>query len=144
MGILSAPWKLATIGAGVVAAILGFLLISSQLENRNLNSQKAELIQRIEDPRTGYVARLTQANANVVELRTAVERQNTVIRQREGEARAAQAELERLRGQLRQAQAQSAQAQARLREFLATGPRGASLEERVRDIDNRILEDLNR
>jgi len=144
MSILNAPWKLATIGAGVVAALLGFFLISAHLENKSLNTQKAELVDRIENPQTGYVARLAQANANVIELRTAIERQNVVIRQREGEAREAQANLESLRAQLREAQARSADLNRRLQRFLATKPQGATLEDRVNDIDRRVLEDLNR
>lgn len=140
--LLGAPWKLATIGAGIVAATLGFLLFMSNMEKASLNEQKAELTDRIENPRTGYVARLAQANANVVELRTSIERQNTVIRQREGEARQAQAELERLRGELRTAQANSAELRQRLQRFMATRPQGDSLTERVNDIDRRVLEDL--
>lgn len=142
--ILNAPWKLATIGAGVLAAILGFFLFTSTLENRSLTKQKLELVDRIENPHTGYVARLAQANANVVELRTAIQRQNTIIRERENEARQAQAQLEQLRTRLAAAQRETAQMQERLRRFMATPPRGNTLEERVRDVDNRIMEDLRR
>lgn len=144
MGILSAPWKIATLGAGVVAAILGFLLFTSHLENKSLVAERDRLVLRIEDPKTGFIARLTQANANVVTLQGAVKSQNEKIAAAGVKAEADRQQLERLRKELALAQAETAKMQTRLNQFMATKPQGNSLSERITDIDGRILKDLKR
>lgn len=140
---LAAPWKIATLAAAIVAAVVGFMLFMSYNDNKNLEGQKQELVKRIEDPKTGYVARLTQANANVVTLRAAIENTNKQMALREGEAKVRNAELVRLRAQLASAQAETRAMQVRLQRFLATKPQGDNLDARVRDIDARILKELD-
>ncbi len=141
--LLSAPWKLATAAAAVIAIVVGVMLFMSYNDNQNLEGQKQELVRRIEDPKTGYVARLTQANANVVTLRAAIETTNRQLELRKDESAKSNAELNRLRRELLVAQAETRQMETRLRQFLATKPQGATLEARVRDIDARILKELS-
>lgn len=142
MSFFAAPWKLATLSAGVIAAIIGFMLFMSHVENKSLVHQRQALINRIEDPKTGYVARLSQANANVETLRAAIVYTNQQMALRQTEATAGKAELNRLRGELFKAQAETRAMQVRLKQFLATKPQGDTLDKRVRDIDNRVLTEL--
>lgn len=128
--------------AGLVGVVLGFMLWLSYHDNRGLMKQKMELVARIEDPKTGYVARLAQSNANVVTLREAITFTNEQMKVRDSEAKVRSAELVRLRAQLAVAQSETRQMQSRLRLFLANKPQGATLDARVRDIDARILSEL--
>lgn len=142
--MFSMPWKIGTGIAAIMAVILGFLLFSSYNDNKALLTQKQELVSRIEDPKTGYVARLTQANANVVTLRAAIEDTNQKMRLREAEAENSRVKLSQLNKKLAEAQAETRAMEVRLKQFLATKPQGGTLDARVRDIDSRVLKELRR
>ena len=58
-------WKIAAIAAGAAAVGLGITVAVIDLDRAHLRSEVATLTDRIENPRTGYIARLTQAEANV-------------------------------------------------------------------------------
>jgi glycosyltransferase A (GT-A) superfamily protein (DUF2064 family) len=142
--MFSAPWKLATAGAAVLTAILGVFLFMSHLETKQLTAQRNKLIAQIEDPKTGFVARLTQANANVETLQDAVKVQNVKLQEQAVAAESDKRRLAALRVELATAQKETAAMQLRLNHFLATKPQGDTLDARVRDIDKRILEELAR
>lgn len=137
--VLPSPWKLATILTGVVSLVLTSLLLASYFENRNLTRQSAQMSETINNPKTGYIARLAQANTNVAQLRTSVEVQNRAYRELQSVSAARLAATER---RLALAQAETRRMERNLAEFLATAPQGTTFEERVRDIDERILEEL--
>lgn len=132
-------WKIATIGAGVVSLVLVALLMSSYFERQDLLKQRAALELRINDPKTGYVAQLAQATTNVATLKVAVERQTKQLKDFEA---ASNAQLKATEAQLKVAQEQTRVSQLKLNRFLATKPQGATLEDRVRDIDARALAEL--
>jgi hypothetical protein len=132
-------WKVATGLAGVATLVLGFMLISAQIENRVITKQRDQLTQQITDPKTGYVARLTQANANVAVLQTAVAEQNTKYEKLSRDSKAALAASE---ARLAAAQARTRTMQKKLDGFLATKPQGVTLEDRIRDIDTRAMSEF--
>lgn len=132
-------WKAATGAAGVVVLALAFLLATSYMENRSLANQRNKLSQQINDPKTGYIAKLAQAQSNVVILTMALDEQNKKIEKLGAEHRARVAEAER---RLKEAQRQTIIMERKLAGFLATGPNGSTLEERIRDIDERALKEF--
>jgi len=132
-------WKLATGGAAIVGLVLSALLMSSYFENRDLMKQRTALQTSINDPVTGYVARLAQANTNVATLKHEVEVQNDAYDRLSAESKALLASKQ---AELAKAQAQTKAMQLRLNGFLATKPQGATLEDRVRDIDARGMAEM--
>lgn len=132
-------WKIGTGFAVIGALVLTILLMASYKETSDIRKQRDSLIVQINDPKTGYVAQLSQSRTNVVQLTTAIERQKIQFREREAENIRV---LETTRKKLNAAQAESRKAQAEVRAFLATPPKGNTAAERMEDIDRRILEDL--
>lgn len=130
------------IGAGVAAAALltvtGFY-IAAQVENRRVTELNTILDARISDPVTGYVVKLAQAETNVITVRTGLERQVAALR---AAADAAEAKLHETEAALVIAQRESREAQRVAAEIMATRPQGETLEERILDVDARILESL--
>jgi len=132
-------WKLATGGAAIVGLVLSALLMTSYFENRDLMCQRTALQTSINDPQTGYVARLAQANTNVATLKHEIEIQNTAYDKLSAESKALLASKQ---AELAKAQAATRAMQLRLNGFLATKPQGATLEDRVRDIDARGMAEM--
>jgi hypothetical protein len=143
-GIPSLPtglnmWKIGAIIAAIITLIIGGLAVKTQIENRQLDKQRVELQKSINDPVTGYVARLTTAQNSVITLKAAVQKQNTeFIRQ----SNAAKAELARLKRELSVAQAQTKVYQRRVNELLNKPIEGRTPQERYDSVDKLILEDL--
>jgi hypothetical protein len=134
-------WKAATIVAFLASLVVGYFLIQSGFENKQITKERDRLALTITDPKTGYIARLTQANANVVILQKAIETQNIAFTK---QSEASKVELRRLTKELALAQAKSREAERRLAEFMSRKPQGATLQDRITDIDNRVLKDLKR
>lgn len=136
---LGGVWKIATIGAGVITLLLGSLLTASYFENRDLMKQRGELIAQITDPKTGYVAQLSQARTNVATLT-----QNLDDQRHSFELKAEERErvLATTQAELEAAQKKTADMDKRLSGFLATKPKGATLEDRIRDIDSRGMSEM--
>lgn len=139
MSVLSAPWKLATIVAGVLNLVIGGFLVTSYVENREISNQRDELQRSITDPKTGYVARLTQAQNNVVTLTEKIKRQNTAYRELSAQSAAQLADTKR---RLATAQRETARLQARIDVFTKQKIEGDTLEERVLDVDRRAMEEF--
>ena len=134
-------WKAAT-GLAVAAVVaLSIMLVIAQRESADLLVQRNELQKQINDPQVGLVARLQQSQQNVATLRTSFERQIVVMRER---AEADRVALENTRRQVVAANARAAAAERAAQRFAARPIRGNTLEERVRDVDARIMEELNR
>lgn len=132
-------WKLATGGAALLTIILSAFLLSSYFENRDLMSQRNELAKQINDPKTGFVARMAQAQTNIETLKATVESQNTAYRNLSQQS---EARLASLRAEVVAAQKREQIVSQKLQQFLATKPQGATLEERIEDIDRRALSEL--
>lgn len=132
-------WKIGVGLAAVLCIALTVMLASSYIENRYLTDQREILSKQINDPRTGFVVRLAQANTNVETLKVALDTQRKSF-----ETKAAERErvLVNTTAQLTVAQRASRAMQLKLDRFLATKPQGATLEDRVRDIDQRAMTEL--
>jgi hypothetical protein len=149
---MALPFSLPSLGSGllfkiglgvaaVASLVMAYFLFTMSIENENLVKERDRLSLSITDPNTGYIARLTQSRTNVVYLEQAIKTQNEAFKR---QSDASKAELERLKKELAAAQARTRAQEKRLAAFMATKPQGVTLEERVTDIDNRILEDLKR
>lgn len=132
-------WKLAAGGAVAVTLGLAATLVVVKIDNNQLANLNAQLDARINDPSTGYVARLAQATTNVETLKAALVEQNTVY-QRKSDADAAR--LRETEAKLAVALIERAKIQKQVNAFLAIKPRGNTLEDRVLDVDTRLLEML--
>lgn len=137
--LAGSAWKLAFGGSAIVGLVLSALLLASYFENRSLSSQRDQLAQQINDPKTGYIAQLVQARTNVAQLQTTIETQNKAYDKLEKDSAAA---LAASKARLAAAQAQTRQVERQLGHFLATKPQGATLEDRIRDIDDRAMKEL--
>lgn len=132
-------WKIATGAAGVICLTLAALLMSSYFENRSIARQNAELARRINDPKTGYIAQLAQSHTNEATLKVQVAEQNLTITKLSAESTA---RLKAAEARVAAANAARLIAERKVAAFLATAPQGATLGDRFRDIDARILKDL--
>lgn len=132
-------WKIATGAAGVLALVLTALLMSSYFENRDLTHQRSVLSASINDPKVGYIAQLAQSRTNVEQLKKEVEVQNVAYDKLSAESAARLADAQR---RLAVAQAETKVLEKKLAGFLATGPQGATLDARVRDIDERAMKEF--
>jgi len=140
MNILTGQlWKIATVGAGILTIVLMGALTMSYFDNKELDKAKAELTARINDPKTGYVVQLAQARTNEATLKVQVERQTAAYKELSAKDQAKLAETER---QLKLAQEKTRVMEKRLADFMSTKPRGDTLDARVRDIDDRAMEEL--
>lgn len=134
-------WKVGAGFAVLATIVLGFYLVKAQLDNRSLTKDKTALTKSINDPVTGYIARLNTATNNVIILKAAVDKQNSEFTK---QSKAAQAEMTRLRAELKIAQAEKAVLQRRVEQILAKPIDGKTLEERVNSVDKQVLEDLKK
>lgn len=132
-------WKIATGGAVVVAILLSGLLVASSFENKDLMKQRNTLAAQINDPKTGFIAQLSQLRTNQAVLTQAIETQNVAYDKLSKESAA---RLAATRAALLVAQRETNTAERKLAGFLATKPQGVTLEARVRDIDERALKEF--
>lgn len=137
--LVSAPWKLATVGTGIVTLALAGTLAVVKLENHQITKLNEKLDARINDPSTGYAARLAQANTNVETLKVQLAEQNDAFQKKSD---ADTAKLRDTEAKLTAALAARDKIQRQVDAFLAIKPRGNTLEERVLDVDGRLLEIL--
>lgn len=135
------PWK---IGAGVAIAIALFLsafIIKLTLDNRRLSNESSKLSKQINDPDTGYIARLRTSENNVLVLKAAVVRQNEAYDKLSKESKA---QLEALRARLIKAEREASDLRKRAAAIASHKIDGVTLEERVLDVDKQIMEDLKK
>lgn len=132
-------WKLATGTAALVAVLLGFALTQSYLENRYLARQIELADKRINDPKTGFQARLAQSHTNAATLATSLNVQSSAMIKSQSEAEIRLAETE---AQLALAHRQNKEQLAKILKLLATPPKGVTILDRYSDIDNRLMESL--
>lgn len=139
MSLTATPWKIATVASGAVILGLVGAMVVVKLDNRQITKLNEQLDTRINDPSTGYVARLAQANTNVETLKVQLAEQNEAFLKK---SNADAARLKETEAKLAAALAERAKIQRQVDQFLAIKPRGNTLEERVIDVDTRLLEIL--
>lgn len=125
------------LAATLVAASMS--LVFAKIEVRHLKKVNTRLEQLINDPATGYVAKLAQSHSNAANLEARIEQQNQafLLMQKQG-AEALAATVERLAVSQKATKA----AEARAAALLSRAPQGVGLEARVSDVDARVLEAL--
>lgn len=138
-GIAGLPWKLATAGLAAVSIGLGVYTAVVSLDRARIEVERKSLEQQIQDPKTGYVARLAQAETNVVTARAAVDQQNATLQSKSAADAAALADLSK---QVAQANAATAAANTKIDRLLKTPLAGADACARMNDADKRLLETL--
>lgn len=146
MSIVGDALKLTTLpqrfmlgGLGVALLAAGTFNVVQAIENRHLSSENTRLDTRINDPKTGYVVRVTQAETNVATCSTTITRQTNAIKL-QGQQDAAIIAAVQKRYDVEHASRVRAENSAAA--FLAHKPQGATLQDRVLDVDAQILGDL--
>jgi uncharacterized protein involved in exopolysaccharide biosynthesis len=134
-------WKAATGAAGVLALVLATLAMTTYFENRSITKQRNELSAQINDPVNGYIAQLTRLKQDNAELHASLDDQSAEVRRLSEES---QRRLDAAQAQLAAALRDQRRLEGKLAGFMATGPQGSSFEERVRDIDTRVMEELSK
>lgn len=132
-------WKIATGGAAIALLVVSALLMSSYFERKDLTSQRQALYTQINDPKVGFIAQLAQARTNVETLKAEIEVQNAAYDKLSAESKAL---LAQKTTELAAAQAETKTMELKLHGFLATKPKGDTLDERVRDIDSRGMSEM--
>lgn len=136
---MSLHWK---IGAGLALALLialsGFTGYQ-MVENGRLTAANQKLDAEIRDPDTGYLVRLERAEGNAA---LALEANKLTIERLRAKATYDAEALRLMTARIAAIQLQNQKLQDDARRIMATPPRGGTLEERVRDIDSRVLESL--
>ena len=132
-------WQIGGAAAALSLIVVSGFLIAASVENRRITEENRVLDDRITNATTGYVVRLAQAETNVVTVRTALEKQVADLR---ATAEAAEARLRQTEVALADAQRETREARRAANEILRDRPQGETLEDRVLDIDQRILESL--
>jgi|GEM_PF-1853667 len=132
-------WKATAIGAAALALALG---VTAGVQTARLNSAEAradKLHDAIWAPLIGYEARLGMCQGNEIRLEATLGRQNHAVDalKRESDARIAAAE-----SAVAAAQRQAAEARVRADRLASATITGATLCERVQDVDRLVLEIL--
>ena len=132
-------WKLATGAAGVLSVVLSGMLIVASLENRQIAKHRDELITAIQDPHTGYAARLAQSNTNIATLTEAIKTQNSELDKLSSKSMAMRLHSEQ---QLALLATENSKLQKSLAKFLDTVPSGNTVCEKLEDVDRRAVEEF--
>lgn len=142
--MIATAWRLlgsplaGRIGAAM-AVLLGLLAMAQCTAKGAALKQVDRLTAQITEPKTGYAARLAQANTNYSTCRTALSKQTDEVDRvsREGRQRVAQAETA-----LKAARSDVEALERRAAAMLAYQPRGADTCARMEDVRRRYLETL--
>jgi len=132
-------WQIGASAAAVALLVTSGFLIAAQVENHRVAELNRALDDRISNPSTGYVVKLAQAQTNTIQVKTALERQVADLR---AKAAADAARLAATEARLQAAQRETAKARRDAAAMLARPPQGDTLEQRVLDVDGRLLEQL--
>ncbi|MDR7062002.1 MULTISPECIES: hypothetical protein [unclassified Sphingopyxis] len=106
---------------------------------RDLRTTVRTFDKQLNDPKTGYVARLTTCKANNQILSVGIDRQNASIATNAARGAAAVADATR---SVADAQVKTAEAQRKATAILNTQPSGDTACAKVLDVDARLLESL--
>jgi hypothetical protein len=129
-------WKIMTGLAGLLSIALSLALANSYFQNRTLQHQVAVIDARINDPKTGFIMKLAQADTNVATLKVALDQQNLKLQaQSDADAKA----LSDVEAALDAVQHDNQKKDRVISKFLAIPPKGDTLIDRYQDIDQRLV-----
>lgn len=124
------------VGAALVMAIpLGVQTVRYEVAE----SQRADLYRQINDEQTGFIARLAVCRGNTATLEAAIAGQNAAVM---AMADQASERIARAEEAASQARSERDEAEARAARFMARPIQGATLVDRVLDVDAAVLADL--
>lgn len=132
-------WKLGAVAATASLIAVSGLLAYAQIRNYHLVAVNAELDSRINDPATGLLVTVAQCRTNAATAIGAVEQQNAALETQAAESKRA---LASTTAQLATAQRATRAAENSVAVLLSRPPAGDTLEDRIRDVDARLLETL--
>lgn len=131
-GLLGAQiWKLTTFAAGLGCVVLTGYLIAARVENSHLTHANAVLSDRIDNPKTGYVASMAQCHTNTLTYDAALKMQNAAV---EAQSNRDKAALDAANAALAAAQSRIAVLQNRAAAMLDYKPVGADNCARTQDV----------
>lgn len=129
-------WKIgAFVGLAGVVVLTGFL-IAEKADNSRLGKRVTALTFEINDPATGYAARLAQSHTNTAQLQTALETQNAAVA---AQSAADQKALVAARRRLAEARGEIERLRNAAAVTLSYVPQGATACERTQDVINRYV-----
>jgi hypothetical protein len=132
-------WQIGAVSAGALLLAASGFLIAAQLDNNRIAELNRTLDDRISNPVTGYVVKLAQAQTNVETVKQGLQRQVDGLKTKADADRKILAATEK---KLAAAQIETAKARKLSAALLAEKPKGDTLEERVLDVDAKVLEML--
>lgn len=139
LSLTTVPQKLMLGGLGAALLVAGTYNVMQAVENRHLSAENTKLDTRINDPKTGYVVKLTQAETNTTTCTAAIGRQNAAIRaQSDRDA----ATIAAIQARYDAEHTTRVKAENSAAAFLAHKPQGSTLQDRVLDVDALILGDM--
>ena len=133
------PWKFTTAVAAVITIALSIALTLSYMETRHLTGERNKLDLRINDPKTGYIATISQIRTNSAQIELGLTIQNRKLAKQSTDDTLRLANTTRL---LVAAQAENRLSIIKLKAYLAIPPQGATLEAQITDVDSRFMESL--
>ena len=139
LNLTGLPQKIALGVGGAALLALGAHDVVQMVKVHRLTTVNAKLDTSIHDPKTGYIVKLTQAETNTGVCEAAIGRQNTAIRA-QGTRDAATVAAVQVRYDAEHAARERAEQSAAV--ILAHKPQGATVADRVNDVDAQILGDL--
>lgn len=127
-------WKLTTAAGVIGCVVLTGYLIAARVENGHLTADNEALTASINDPATGYAARIAQCRVNTLTYEDAVKQQNVAV---DAQAARDKTALDAAEAALTASRDRVAKLQAQAAVTLAYKPSGANACERSQDvIDN--------
>ncbi len=139
LALTTLPQKLLLGALGAALLATGTYNVAQSIENRRLSAENTKLDTRINDPKSGYVVRLTQAVTNTGTCTAAIARQNDAIRTQSAKDSATIAAVQ---ARYDAEHAARVRAEKSAAAFLARKPQGATITDRVADVDAQILGDM--
>lgn len=126
-----------------VAGTIGFgvWLAESRIQIGYLDMRVATLTKRIEDPKTGYVVKLAQAETNSVTCAATIADQNESTQKFSQQSEAA---LQEAAANYAAEHAQRVAAERQIGTIMSATPAGNTVCQRVESVDTQIMKDLGK
>lgn len=139
LNLTTIPQKIGLAVGGVALLASVSFNIAHMAEINTLTREKAKLETSLNDPKTGYVVRLSQAKTNSVQCESSLDTQNTNFKNL---SNSSTTKIVALQAQIDTEHAKRVAAEKSAAVFLARKPQGNTDAEKMADVDRQVLEDL--